>query len=87
MTEKRTYKANLEKSRAGLSAEAIHRGKCAAKRNAREARKAASIARAFEQKGRAKASDYPAKQLVKLDFRLGVGVGAKRERTKLEKRL
>jgi hypothetical protein len=79
-TKVRTYKASVERSRGGMSAEQIHRGKCAAKRNARATRKAAD-------KAKLKPKLTPEQQLAKLDFRLGVGVGAKRERKRLETKL
>lgn len=87
MAKVRTYKANLERSRAGLSAEEIHRGKCAAKRAARETRKELNKQAQAKQQSEAKKPDYPVKQLARLDFRLGICVGAHRERKRLCKKL
>lgn len=78
--ELRTHKASVDRAHAGLSPENLRQGKCAAKRNAGLTRKAYNIANAS-----AKRERDPRKQLAKLDFRLGVGVGAKRERARLQK--
>ena len=78
----RSYKANLERSRAGMSIEQIHKAKCSKKRAAREARKEVN---AKKEKERRHLSSE--KQLEQLDFRLGVGEGAVSERKKLVEKM
>jgi hypothetical protein len=79
-TKKRTYKAVLEASRAGMSPESVHQGKCAAKRSARAARKADNFDKNHLRNTN---KPTPEQQLARLDFRLGKGIGAGRERKRL----
>ncbi len=78
----RTYKVNLEKGRVGLSPDQIHRNKCATKHNRNVQR---SKFNKEQEENRAKLA--PAKQVEALDFRLGKGIGAVKERKKLLTRL
>jgi hypothetical protein len=57
------------------------------KRERRKARKEQNKTLQAYQKMQASHPDYPAKQLAKLDWRLGKGVGAVRERLRLQEKL
>jgi hypothetical protein len=75
--QSRTHKKSVDASHAGMSTEQVHAGKMAARRSRSQARKKANVAHDKANK------KSPADQLAALDFRLGKGEGAKRERSKL----
>lgn len=81
----RSWKRRVDAMNTGKSSEQVHREKCQRKRSRGEHIKAANKAVETWRKGNRALPDYPRYQLNKLDERLGVNVGATRERERLIK--
>jgi hypothetical protein len=85
-TGERSHANEVRKAHGDMTPEQIRQAKCSRRRNAHLAIKEANKAANANQAKLSKKEGYALNQLVKLDRRLGMGIGASAERKRLIER-